>query len=46
MAVRAGVPSRVLFLEGAGAFIPLKNAVQGVAFRHRYFPGWKIEARG
>jgi hypothetical protein len=37
---------RVLVLEGAGAFMPLKRAAEEVAFRHGHFLGWKMKARG
>jgi hypothetical protein len=46
MPVRAGIPSPVLVLEGAGAFMPLKRAAEGVAFRHGHFLGRKMKVRG
>jgi hypothetical protein len=46
MPVKAGILSRVLILEGAGAFMPLKSAAEGIAFGHGYFLGWKMEVRG
>ena len=36
----------LLFAEGAGAFMPLKSAVEGLAFRPGHFVGREEEARG
>ena len=41
MAVRAGILARLLFLEGAGAFMPLNRVAKELAFRPGHFFDWE-----